>query len=440
MKSLSLLHSEPPIGAALAVLFSVNTFFIVIFSMLGIAGNSIFSGAFLVSCEAAILILSLRPIELTLADCLFGVLALAAMASLARNGMTAGYKETAIFAVSIAGYPACRFVVPTDRIRTAFGFVSLLVAIFGAIATTCAIFEQWPVPSGKPVVFGNDAAGTHYLMALSFFVIVLATQKLTRRQAWLYSALLFVMSAVFAAALVRFTFAALFLTLGLCWLLSSGGRRVHISIIAASILLGAVSGTLVRFDKIPILVRFMTERVEHRSEALIPAASLPAPPSPEQPTNTDRKASSERLPSCLMDVNMNNSFAERKALWQDSLYLIPRSGLFGFGLDSFMKYTCMKGFPPHNSVFQAFIEFGWIGGIALAAMIALCFTRLVPTARFDEIERFIVCLLAFAVIVSLAHGRLSRDFVLFSTIGLAASMSARRVPDYKALMASHARR
>ncbi len=413
MGRLATLRGGSLVGAALAILFSVNTVFIIVFSAAGVAGNSTFSGLFLVSCEAAILISSFRSIRLIHLDYLFGGLVLAVTASFAMNGLTAGIKETAIFVVSLAAYPVCRSVIPTDRMRMSFGFTSLLIATIGAFATVYAIYEQWPVPEGKPIVFGNDAAGTHFLTALAFFVIAVTTQELTKKQAVLGSALLFVTSAVFAAALVRFTFASLLLTLGLCWLLSARKQRVYISMITASILFGAAFGTLVRLDKIPVLVGFMTEKTVYRSKTLPPPAALPA-----------SKLRDGSLPSCLMEVNMKNSFAERKALWQDSFYLIPRSGLFGFGLDGFMKYSCMRGFPPHNSIFQALIEFGWLGGIALSAMIAISFIRLVPTAAFDDSERFIVCALAFAVIVSLAHGRLSRDFVLFSTLGLAASVLA----------------
>lgn len=401
-------RAETLVGATLAILFSINTVFIIIFSTAGVAGNPTFSGSLLIACEATILILSMRHIKLGYLDYLFGGFVLAAAISYAMNGLTAGFKETAIFVVSVACCPVCRFVCITDRVKTAFGATSLYIAIIGACATAYAIFEQWPVYEGKPIVFGNDAAGTHFLMALGFFVIAVTTQKRTPKQATLILVLVLVTSAIFAAALVRFTFAAMLATLGLSWLLNIGKQRAFTSMIAASIVLGAGCGILIRFDKIPVLIGFMTERTAHRSE-----------PMPPPPTSEKLVSPAKTAPSCAMEVNMRNSFAERKALWQDSLYLIPRAGLFGLGLDGFMKDSCMKGFPPHNSVFQAFIEFGWMGGIALSAMIAIAFFRLIPTARFDETERFIICMLTFAVLISLAHGRLSRDFVLFSMLGIA---------------------
>jgi O-antigen ligase len=357
----------------------------------------------------------MRPIKLNTMDYLFGALVLAAAISFAMNGSPAGLKETAIFAASVACYPVCRFVSATDHSIAAIGFTSLCIAIVGAFATAIAIFEQWPVFGGKPTVFGSDAAGTLFLMAMGFFTIAAATRKLTRKQTILISAILLVTSTVFAAALVRLTFAAILATLAFSWLLTAGRQRVYISMMAASIILGGVLGTLIRFDKIPILIEYTTETTAYRTETI--PLQKPAEPAAE-PT----KATVQKPPSCLMEVNMYNSIAERKALWRDSLYLIPRAGLFGFGLDGFMKYSCMKGFPPHNSVFQAFVEFGWVGGLALSAMVVFSFIRLVPLARYKESERFIVCALVFAVLLSFAHGRLSRDLVLFSMLGLAASV------------------
>ena len=45
----------------------------------------------------------------------------------------------------------------------------------------------------------------------------------------------------------------------------------------------------------------------------------------------------QRPPSCDLTVNPKNSIAIRKALALDGLYLIPRAGFFGTGLDSFME-------------------------------------------------------------------------------------------------------
>ncbi|MBR0787774.1 O-antigen ligase family protein [Bradyrhizobium manausense] len=455
------------VGLFLAVLFSVNTVFIVVYHLAGVTGSSAFSAALFFVCETTILVLTFRYVKVIPADWLFCVFLLAIAVSLARNGITAGSKETAILFVAIAAYPTCRFISAgaIGQTKRAFGLTSAFIALFGACATACALYQQWPVPAGKPDVFGNDAAGTHYLMALGFFVSFVATQKLTQRQAAIISAVLFVSCTIFAAALVRFTFLVLVASMLIAWLLSVGKSRQHIATFIGVIVVAVVCGTLVRFDKIPILISFLTETNAQRNastslpppvaatpQAVLPPkvsdGSLPAispsqaipsssaiPPSPA--TNSEPAASglpsasvppaasrSHDIwpPSCGLEVNIRNSFAERKALWQDSAYLIPRSGLFGFGLDAFMELSCMKGFPPHNSIFQAFIEFGWIGGTALSGMIIFILFRLFRVARINEDARFVFCMLSFATLISLAHGRLSRDWVLFGMLGLGSAM------------------
>ena len=79
----------------------------------------------------------------------------------------------------------------------------------------------------------------------------------------------------------------------------------------------------------------------------------------------------EKPPSCYLTVNPRNSIAIRKVLVQDALFLIPRSGWIGTGLDSFMKFSCIKLTEVHNSILQAAVEFGWLGGSLLLAIIVV---------------------------------------------------------------------
>jgi hypothetical protein len=60
----------------------------------------------------------------------------------------------------------------------------------------------------------------------------------------------------------------------------------------------------------------------------------------------------EKPSSCYLTVNLRNSIAIRKALVQDALFLTPTSGWIGTGLDSFMKFSCIKLTEVHNSVLQ----------------------------------------------------------------------------------------
>lgn len=407
-------------GGALALLFSPNAVFGMVFTAVGVTGSSLFTAAFYISCIAGIILLSLRRITLLPADYAFVLLLFAVTGSFAMNGTTTSPKESALLFVSLAAYPACRFisVKAVREIRISFATVSGAIAAIGAIATAYAIVQQWPVTHGKPVVLGTDAGATFFLVALGYAVLALTTQPLTLRQSVLLSALIFLPTTIFAAALVRFSFVALLANLVFAAFLSPGSQRPRIAIIVTSIALAMMAGILCRSDKIPVLIGFMTERT-----VTLDITASPEPPTGGAVTETTATETPRIVPpSCTMAVNMNNSFAQRKALWRDSIYLIPFAGAVGFGLDGFMKYSCMIGFPPHSSLMQALIEFGWIGGLALLVMGVLGFAGLYPRARHDENFRFILCTLAYAIMISFAHGRISRDMALFAMLGLATAV------------------
>jgi hypothetical protein len=122
---------------------------------------------------------------------------------------------------------------------------------------------------------------------------------------------------------------------------------------------------------------------------------------------------------------MRNSIAIREALAKDAIYLIPTAGLVGTGLDSFMRFTCIKAHEVHVSVLQAAVEFGWIGGALWALLMSMTIYRLAPLAKRNPAARFILCSLVFAILLSLAHGRISRDNTLFALLGAAIGVTTR---------------
>jgi O-antigen ligase len=109
-------------------------------------------------------------------------------------------------------------------------------------------------------------------------------------------------------------------------------------------------------------------------------------------------------------------------LVQDALFLIPRSKWLGTGLDSFMKFSCIRLTEVHNSVLQAAVEFGWFGGTLLLTVILAALGALFPLARHDDAARFVLCSLAFVALLTLAHGRVSRDGPLFALLGCAVGL------------------
>jgi hypothetical protein len=54
--------------------------------------------------------------------------------------------------------------------------------------------------------------------------------------------------------------------------------------------------------------------------------------------------------------------------------------------------------------------------------------RIAPLAKGNDAIRFILCSLVFAVLLSLAHGRISRDTTLFALLGCAVGVCEFRRP------------
>jgi len=383
-------------GVALACLVAPHSVLVLFYGLTGSSGNSLVTAALLVIATAAVALLCFRrDIVLLPADYLFVALVLCILSSSAYNGWTSNAKEYALIVLSLAAYPACRFVSRADIAagRDAFIWMAGAVVVLGSVVTAVALWQQWNDQHGKPYVFGFDAAGIYFLGSLCLLIIALVTSgRLTLRRTAVVSSLIFLPAAIFAASLVRFTFIALAGTLCLTALLSGVRQRKYVVIIAGVVLVAIAAGLLARYDQARLFAGYTIERSPG-------AIGL------------------EKPPSCYLTVNPRNSIAIRKALVQDALFLIPRSGWIGTGLDSFMNFSCIKLTEVHNSVLQAAVEFGWLGGSLLLALIVVAATSLFPLARYDDASRFVLCGLAFVVLLSLAHGRVSRDGVLFALLG-----------------------
>lgn len=275
--------------------------------------------------------------------------------------------------------------------------------------TAWALFAQWDDPHGKPLIFGFDGAAIHFLDSVSFLLFALLTigRIPTARVLWMCLALLLPV-AVFAASLVRFTFLALACTLIVAAYFSDAERRRNV-IIAGLVMGAAVSlGLLARYEKVAYFAQFT---LEERSAARMSRPSLVRPGE----TGT-------QPPSCLASVDLDNSLNIRKALIKDAVWMLPRAGPIGDGLDSFMDKSCIPLTEVHNSVLQAFVEFGWLGGALFVLLILSAFIPMCLSARRDDASRFIFCGLVFIILVTLAHGRVSRDVALFALLGAAAGL------------------
>jgi hypothetical protein len=279
--------------------------------------------------------------------------------------------------------------------RSAFERVIAAIVLLGAAFTAAELFRQWDGPPGKPLVFGFGAAGNHFMGALGFLIVGLVTvDRPTPRRTIVVSALIFLPAAIFAAAMVRFTFIALVGSLLVAMALTETGKRWHIVVVAFTVFLAVVAGLGARHGSAKIYAEYALEQT---------------------PTKTGEGLTD--MPSCNLAVNMRNSIAIRKALVEDALHLIPSAGLVGTGLDSFMKFSCIKEHEVHVSLLQAAVEFGWLGGGLLLLLLGAAIYQLVPVAKRSGGIRFVLCAVVFAALLSLAHGRFSRDSALFALLG-----------------------
>lgn len=388
-------------GAMFAILLSPGSVLVLWFGLTGSSGNSVVTGGVLIAATAAVASLCFRrDVVLLPADYLFFALMVCIISSSVVNGWTSNPREYELLVLSLSAYPACRFIARADMASGLPSFICTtgVIVLLGSIATMVALWQQWDDQHGKPFVFGFDAAATHFLGSLSFFVIALVTSgRLTMRRTVLVSALIFLPTAVFAASLVRFTFIALAGSLCLAVILSEAKQRKYILALAIVIFVAIAAGLLARHDQTRLYANYAMEQ----SSGFV---------GPEKP------------PSCYLKINLRNSIAIRKVLVQDALFLIPTSGWIGTGLDSFMKFSCIELTEVHNSILQAALEFGWLGGSLLFVMVVMAAGPMFPQVRQDDVARFVLCSLAFVVLVSLAHGRVSRDALLFAFLGCAVSL------------------
>jgi hypothetical protein len=63
------------------------------------------------------------------------------------------------------------------------------------------------------------------------------------------------------------------------------------------------------------------------------------------------------------------------------------------------------------------VEFGWLLGVPFPALIGLAFSGLLGAAGARSEVRFVLCVMVFVALLSLAHGRVSRESAFFALLG-----------------------
>lgn len=393
------------VGLALATVLSLSSILVLGFGMTGTAGNSVLTGVLLAGSLLSTGLVCFRGrISLVAADYLFLAFVATIVLSFLLNGGSVKAKESLLLAVSLAAYPAGRLVTGSDLAAIKPSFLSLtgFIVALGTVATGIALVQQWDDQHGKPIVFGfdaSDAAPGNFLQSLSLVILAAATMiNLTARRTALISVLIFLPIAVYAASLVRFAFIALAGGLFVALVFSDARQRRHVFTIGVVIFLAIAAGLGARYAKARIFADFAIEK-------------------------TRGVISWQRPPSCDLVINPNNSIAIRKALTLDAFYLIPRAGPVGTGLDSFMDFSCIKNTEVHNSFLQAGVEFGWVGGILMALAAIVAWRSVAPLAWQGGPPLFVLCSLTFAILISMAHGRLSRELTVFLLLGIAGGVA-----------------
>ena len=361
----------------------------------------VFTGFFIAGSTLALYACS-RWTDLAILPCdaLFCVFLICVGMSFAKNGVFADTKELELLALSLAAYPAGRLYAGSG-ITPAFIGITAAIVLLGGAVTAVALAGQWNDPHGKPLVFGEfDAAPAQFLMSLGFLVIALAGTSANWRRVGRVSAAIFLPAVIFAASMVRFTFVAIGAALVVGAIMASPRERKYYAAIILVVVAAVGAGLSTRSA---MSMKFIHEEM----------ASVEPPPAPVAAAS-----------SCP-EFDHDNSILIREELLREALRLVPGAGLFGSGLNGFLKTGCIKNAEVHNSILQATIEFGWLAGAALALMIVVGAGFLLPLARHDLEVRFVLCSLVYVTIECMAYGRISRDALLFLFLGYASGLHNR---------------
>ncbi|OSI28341.1 hypothetical protein BST65_09590 [Bradyrhizobium canariense] len=352
--------------------------------------------------------------------CAFGAVAIA---SIMINGLPPP-KSLSFFALSLAAYPACRFG-PQLREPNAFIALTSIVVLIGTGASAIALISQWNDSHGKPLIFGLfDHAAAAFLFSLAILIISLVVENtLTPHKAAFVAVAIAIPIAVFAAAQVRFTFVALGFALLVGWLVVRRQQRLYVLAILGTVVLSTLFGLICRQN---VSTQFLLQAIVPGSSSNAPAI-VSTPPVQSLANAADPATIAHAAASRQINANLkrsgaecqetNNSISMRRTLISESLQILPRAGLFGIGLSSFAGVSCLMR-DPHNSILQAAVEFGPLGGIFLALVIASVVRGLwmVRDDRASEVN-FVLCSFTFVAVIDMAHGHLINEILFFAFAG-----------------------
>lgn len=417
----------------LALFVSTVPISVLAYGFTGHQGNSLITGGFMVMVTASLFLFGTRRIfKIEAGDIVFGIYACCIATSFWINGWQ-DHKEVALLVLSLAAYPACR-VFAGDDVRPTFILVTSAVVIVGSIVTATALAHQWDDIYGRPIILGLYAATVTFVGSLGFLLIALACVELSPRQIAAVCILIFPQTAIFSAAMVRFAFVAIITSVVLAAGASPPKRRWPVVAILIVFVAAIVTGQLVRYKSAVLNAGYAAKAVRTIAGAPdVPSEAIPVIPLSKNPADIQLPHNPEAKvpvtgpvpPSCAMQIDKHDTIAIRLALLADAGYVVRSSGLFGIGMDNFTKLSCVPEREVHNTFLQVAIEFGWIAGAMLLALVALSGWHLLPLVRSNPEARFVLCCLAYVSIMDMASGRSSRDGLLFLFLGWAAGLHSR---------------
>lgn len=379
---------------AFAVQVSAGALLILLAGATGQPSNPALTAALLAGAPIVMIASGSRArLRMAASDALFALFLCAMMISIAVNGMPP-LRDAVLFALSLLAYPAGRFAPVGTPIRP-FLIATAAIVVVGTMIVGWALVEQWNAPHGRPIVFGLAHTQTVFLTSLGFILFAIICMDDVRRPV---TAALVTAPAliIFAASQVRFTFVAIVGALSV-GLLVSGRRRTVLAVIGI-VVTCVVVGLAARPHTSGIFLQYIVS----------PARAA------ERPQNPPAGECGE----------LDNSVAIRKTLLRHAVQALPSAGLFGHGISSSVEISCLKTHP-HNTVLQAILELGWVGGVLLVLLVGVALRQLWPIASKSPEAAFVLCCLSYAAMIDMAHGQLLSEGLLFFFTGYAARLAER---------------
>lgn len=384
----------------------------------GLAGwGAGFTAAYISGSTLALLLLGRwRGFQPNPADILFGLFLCLVAVSMLVHGIAGDEREAVLLFFALAAYPAGRLFRSGNEVPPEFMIIVAAIVAVGTVVSIHPLIDQWQHPSPEkphPLVFGLfGAAPAQFTLVLGFLMIALGCTRRMTAPLLAAAFLLVIPTAVFAASFVRFTFVGIGFALVAAAVFGARSERWQPLTILCVLVVGVVLGNVARREIAPRLA----PTVSSLTSALVLEVRFDTAEGAAVGRGSER--------SCP-PVDYSNSIKIRRQLYAEAFALLPRAGLLGIGLDRFMALSCVQDVEVHNTILQAFIEFGWIAGLLLLLLALFAVIGPLSQVRHDLEARFAACGLLFTGLLTVAHGRISRDALLFFFIGYAASFSRR---------------